>query len=440
MGELPPNRPNLNAVQQEAAPFHLLWYTGKWPRALSALRHANFRYFWFGQLISLIGTWMQNTAQSWLVYELALNAYGKTNAAFYVGLIGALGSAPMFMLILFAGVAADRYNRRHILIATQTFLGLLAAGLAFLYGTGHLRLWHVAVFAALSGLVMAFDMPTRQAFVKDMASPKDLLNAIALNSSIFNLARIIGPGVAGVLMGIKAIGIAGVLYFNAATYLAVIAGLILIRYQPAALLEAAGSVWGRLAEGFRYAYQHRVIRLILIVMAIYSVFAFSYAVLMPVFANQVLQQAERGYGLLMASTGFGAFVGAIFLASTAHRARKGRMLLAGGLICCLALIFFSLSKSFFLSMALVPFIGAGLVVTSASVNSMVQEIVPDNLRGRVVAIWAFIFAGFSPVGALYAGAVARVITAPGAVLVGGLICLLMLVLISVTAGWLWNLE
>jgi len=429
-----------NDTQTTPAPFRFLWYAGEWPTALSALRHANFRYFWFGQLISLMGTWMQNTAQSWLVYQLAKGEYGAVNASFYVGFIGALGSAPMFLLILYAGVVADRYNRRHILILTQALLGLLAAGLAFLYGTGHLLLWHVAVFAAMSGLVMAFDMPTRQAFVKDMASPKDLLNAIALNSSIFNLARIIGPGVAGVLMGVKSVGIAGVLYINAASYLAVIAGLLLIQYRPEKLLERASSVWEHMTEGFRYVYHHQVIRLILIVMAIYSVFGFSYAVLMPVFANQVLKQAERGFGLLVASTGFGAFIGAVFLASSAHRARKGRMMLAGGVMCCIALILFAESKSFYLSMAFVPFIGAGLVVTSASINSMVQEIVPDALRGRVVSIWAFIFAGFTPIGALYAGSVARALSPQLAVLIGALVCLLTLAVISTRARWLWNID
>jgi len=420
--------------------FRFLWYAGEWPRALSALRHANFRYFWFGQLISLMGTWMQNTAQSWLVYQLALADYGEANASFYMGLIGALGSAPMFVFILYAGVIADRYNRRHILILTQTMLGLLAAGLAVLVGTGHIRLWHVAVFATLSGLTMSFDMPTRQSFVKDMASPRDLLNAIALNSSIFNLARIIGPAIAGVLMEIKHIGVPGVLYINSVSYLAVIAGLILIRYRPEKLLETTGSVWGHMLEGFRYVRHHRVIRLILIIMAIYSVFGFSYAVLMPIFADQILRRAVTGYGWLIGATGLGAFVGAVFLASTAHRARKGRVLLAGSLICCIALILFAESRYFYLSLALVPFIGGGLVVSSASINSMVQEIAPDALRGRVVSIWAFIFAGFTPIGALYAGSVARALTAPYAVLIGALVCLLTLGIISARARWLWDIE
>jgi MFS family permease len=430
----------LNDDSQEAAPFRFLWYAGKWPEALSALRHANFRYFWYGQLISLIGTWMQNTAQGWLVFELAQREYGAASAAFYVGMVGALGTAPMFLLTLFAGVISDRYNRRNILIATQTMLALLAAGLAVLIGTGHVRLWHVAIFAALSGLTMAFDMPTRQAFVKDMTTPKDLLNAIALNSTNFNLARIIGPGIAGWLMSIPSIGVPGVLYINAASYLAVIAGLLMIRFTPTGLLTKAGSIWQHLGEGFRYVFDHPVIRLIMILMAVYSVFGFSYGVLMPIFASHVLGQQERGFGLLMAATGVGAFIGAIFLALMAYRARKGRVLLVGGLVFTLALIAFSQSKSFYLSLVLLPLVGGGFVVSSASINSVIQQIVPDHLRGRVVSIWAFIFAGFAPIGALYAGAVARIITAPAAVLIGGVVCLLMLAYISIRASWLWNQD
>jgi len=426
---------------RKTAQFHFLWYAGEWPKALSALRHANFRYFWFGQIISLIGTWMQNTAQGWLVFELAQREYGAASAAFYVGMVGALGTAPMFLLTLFAGVISDRYNRRHILIVTQTVLAVLAAGLAVLVGTGHVHLWHVAIFAMLSGLTMAFDMPTRQAFVKDMTTPKDLLNAIALNSSNFNLARIIGPGIAGWLMSVPSIGVRGVLYLNAASYLAVIAGLLLIRYTPTGLLAKAGTIWQHLGEGFRYVINHPVIRLTMVLMAVYSVFGFSYGVLMPIFANHVLGQQERGYGLLMAATGVGAFVGAIFLASTAHLARKGRVLLVGGLIFSLALIAFSQSKSFYLSLlVLLPLVGGGFVVSSASINSLIQQIVPDHLRGRVVSIWAFIFAGFAPIGALYAGAVARAITAPFTVLIGGAVCLLTLVYISIRAAWLWNQD
>lgn len=436
--------PEKTPVSAKISPFHFFGYAGEWPVAIRALRHANFRFFWSGQLISLIGTWMQNTAQAWLVYQLAKGEYGPANAAFYVGMVGALGSAPMFFLTLYAGVIADRYNRRNILIITQCIFLLLAAGLALLVSTHHVQLWHVAVFAACSGLTMAFDMPTRQSFVKDMASPADLMNAIALNSSAFNLARIIGPGIAGVLMAIPRIGVSGVLYFNAASYVAVIWGLFLIRYQPTSLLAKAASVWEHLREGFRYVWGHPVLRLIMLVMAIYSVFGFSYGVLMPVIANQVLKQTERGFGFLMAATGAGAFIGSVFLASTAHRLRKGRVLLSGGLVFLLALILFSQTRfcpmpfQFPLALALLALVGGGFVVSSATINSVIQEIAPDHLRGRVVSIWAFIFAGFTPIGALYAGALARATSAPTTILIGASVCLLTLIGISLRAAWLWQ--
>ena len=428
------------------SPFRLLWYVGEWPVTIRALRHPNFRYFWIGQLFSLIGTWMQNTAQAWLVYQLAKEAYGPANAAFYVGLVGAMGSAPMFFLTLYAGVIADRHNRRTILIITQSIFLLLAAGLALLVSTHHVQLWHVAIFAIFSGLTMAFDMPTRQTFVKDMATPEDLLNAIALNSSIFNLARIIGPGIAGVLMALPFIGVAGVLYLNAASYIAVIFGLILINYRPIPLPPNAASVWEHLTEGFRYVWGHSVLRLIMLLMAIYSVFGFSYGVLMPVIANQVLKQSEHGFGFLMAATGAGAFIGSIFLAAIAYRMRKGHVLFMGGLVFVLTLILFSQvsicppAYQFPLALILIAFVGGGFVISSASINIIIQEIAPNHLRGRVVSIWAFIFAGFTPIGALYVGALARATSSPTAILIGATVCLLTLAIISLRAPWFWRLE
>lgn len=449
-----PTRPDSDDGTAAAAQFRFLWYAGEWPSTIRALRHRNFRLFWFGQMVSLVGTWMQNTAQSWLVFALAKTEYGPANASFYVGAVSAMGSLPMFLLTLYAGVISDRYDRRRILIATQTILGLLAAGLAMLVGTGTIRLWHVAVFAVCSGLTMAFDMPTRQAFVKDMATPEDLVNAIALNSSVFNLARIIGPGVAGWLMSLSIVGISGVLYLNAASYIAVIVGLVLIHVPAAAVRARAGSVWEHLLEGFRYVAGHRVIRLLMILMAIYSVFGFSYAVLMPVIANQVLHQTESGYGIMLGATGTGAFIGAVFLASAASRIRKGRLLLASGLIFTVPLILFSqitrlpaayvgatrLALDYHLSLLLLAFIGSGLVMASASINSAIQEIVPDHLRGRVVSIWAFIFAGFTPIGALYAGTIAHYTSSLTVLLIGGLVTLLTIISITLRARWLWSLP
>lgn len=450
------NKPESNeprAPKERSLPF--FWFTGEWPATIRALRHPNFRYFWFGQLISLIGTWMQSTAQGWLIYLLAKTEYGVANAAFYVGVIGALGSTPMFLLTLFAGVIADRYDRRRILILTQTILMILAAVLAFLVGIGHIRLWHVAVFTVLSGLTMAFDMPTRQAFVKDMAAPEDLLNAIALNSSIFNLARIIGPGIAGALMAIAWIGVPGVLYANAASYIAVIAGLLMIRVKTVTRQTNGNSMWQNLLEGFRYVIRQPIIRLLMLMMAIYSVFGFSYGFMQSVIADQLFNLhhksglSEHIYSMLLVAGGIGAFAGAIFLATSANSVRKGRVLLFGGLSFTLSLIGFSFSRHLWLSLALLLCVGGGFVVSSAAINSVIQEIVPDALRGRVVSIWAFIFAGFMPVGALYAGFMARLKLYPDTwhlsgptfpLLIGGTICLMFIMAISLRFRWLWQVS
>lgn len=429
-----------SAPGEDRRPSRFLWITGQWPSGLGALRHANFRYFWFGQMISLIGTWMQSAAQGWLVLTQANKEFGPENAAFYVGLVATLGSLPMFLLTLFAGVVSDRYPRRTILIFTQTALGLLATALAVLVGLGHIRLWHVAALAAGSGLVMAFDMPTRQAFVKDIATPADLVNAIALNSSIFNLARIVGPAVAGVLIALPQVGIPGVLYLNAASYLAVIAGLLLIQPAEQPLIARTGNVWQHLGEGFRYVWGHATIRLLMILMAVYSVFGFSYAVLLSVIAQQVFHRGPREYGYLLGATGVGAFIGAVLLAAAARRVSKGRVLFTGGVSFSLALLAFSFTTNVLVAMLLLAVIGGGLVISSASINSAIQETTPDYLRGRVISMWAFIFAGFTPVGALYAGTVAHVTSPAVAMGISAAICLLTVGLVTLRASWLWAIE
>jgi len=425
-----------------------------WSRTFSALRHRNYRLFWGGQLVSLTGTWMQNAAQSWLVLLLATSEFGKVNAAFYVGLVSALGSMPIFLLCLFAGVISDTHDRRRILLLTQCGLMVLAFALGVLVQTGTVRLWHVAIFSMCSGLIMAFDMPTRQAFIKDIASPRDLLNAIALNSTIFNLARIFGPAVAGQLIKVQQIdlhlaawhlqvrtfGIPGALYINAASFLAVLLGLLLIRVAPAPRHPREGNVWQHMAEGFRYVAGERTTFALLVMMAIFSVFGFSYAVLLSVVAVQVLGLDSSGYGWLMTASGVGATVGALLLAGTAGRIRKGQVLLWGGTLSTLALIGFSFSRSFPLSMLLLTFVGGGLVVCSASINSLIQEIVPDHLRGRVVSIWAFIFAGFTPIGSLFAGVMAHLTTPCIAIMISGIICLALIAFFSLRMRWIWLLQ
>lgn len=424
----------------EQSTFRLFGYTGRWPAALSALQHRNYRLFWCGQLISLLGTWMQNAAQGWLVLVLAKQEFGVHHAALYVGLVSALGQMPIFLFCLFAGVLSDRADRRRILLGTQTALMLLALALGILVSSGRVHLWQVAIFSMCTGLVMAVDMPVRQSFVKDMSSPRDLLNAIALNSIIFNMARIFGPAIAGRVIKIPAVGIPGALFINAGSFLAVLVGLLLIRIPPTIRAVQESSIWQGLREGFHYAIHQRVIRLLMALMGVYAIFGFSYNVLMSVIANIVLKQDVSGYGMLMGSTGAGACIGALFLAATAGRVRKGQVLLWGGLTVSASLIALSFSHHYLLSLALLPALGGGLVVSSASINSMIQEIVPDYLRGRIVSIWAFIFAGFGPIGALYMAMTAHFTAPLTALLIAGICCLAAQLVVTVRAGWFWQLK
>ncbi len=407
-----------------------------------ALRHHNFRLFWSGQLVSLVGTWMQSTAQSWLVLQLVTRAYGADKSALYLGLVSAIGSLPTFLLTLLAGALADRGDKRRIVIATQAGAMLLALLLGLLTYTGYIRLWHVVVYAVLVGTVNAFDMPTRQSYVKELVGGEDLLNAIALNSSVFNAARIVGPAIAGWLMTI--FGVAGIFLLNGASYLAVLAGLFRIRTPRHTAPTADRSLWQQLGEGFQYAWRNRAILLLLALMAVLTVFGFSYFVLMPVIAVQVLHLEEGGFGILFAFSGVGALAGALLLASTAGRAPKGALLCASGITAAVFLMLFSVSRVFSLSALFLMGISGGLVIASASINSLMQETAPDALRGRVVSMWIFIFGGFTPLGALYVGTVAhlgeRVAMPALPLLVGGAVCLLAIAVISLRARWLWRLP
>ncbi len=393
-------------------------------------------------MISLVGTWMQSTAQSWLVLHLVTQTYGVEKSSLYLGIIAAVGSLPTFFFTLIAGALADRGDKRRIVIATQAGAMLLALLLGLLTYTGYIRLWHVVVYAVLVGTVNAFDMPTRQAYVKELVGGKDLLNAIALNSSVFNAARIIGPAVAGWLMTL--VGVAGIFLLNGASYLAVLAGLLRIRTPHQAAPIADRSLWQHLAEGFLYTWENRTIRLLLVLMAVFTIFGFSYFVLMPVIAVQVLHLREGGFGILFAFSGVGALAGALLLATSAGRVSKGALLCGSGITAAVFLMLFSMSRVFSLSALFLMGISGGLVIATASINSLIQEIAPDMLRGRVVSMWTFIFGGFTPLGALYVGSVAHLgerIGMPAlSLLLGGAICLLAIIAIMLRAPWLWRLR
>jgi MFS family permease len=382
---------------------------------LGALAHRNFRLFFAGQGVSLVGTWMQSVALGWLVLEL-------TNSPFAVGLNQALRSFGVFAFTLYAGTVVDRVDKRRMIVWTQILQMLEALALAALVWTKTLVTWEVMVLAVGFGIVNAFDIPGRQAFIVELVGKDDLMNAIALNSSMFNAARIVGPAVGGVLIG--AAGIGACFFLNGVSYIAVIAGLLAMRLPAFTPRVSTGSGWQGFREGVRYIRgEPRMFSLVLLV-AIMSVFGFPVLVLMPVIARDVLHTDARGYGLLMAAVGVGAMIGALALALTGRHIRKGPALLEGGVAFAALLILFSIVRVFWLALALLALAGCAMIVTTALANTVLQTIVPDELRGRVMAFYAFVFVGMAPLGAFQAGLVAERTSAPTAIALGGVICLL----------------
>jgi MFS family permease len=388
-------------------------------QTFSALRHRNFRLFWTGQFISLIGTWMQTVAQGWLVLQL-------TNSAFLLGLVNGIGSLPVLLFSLPGGVVADRVKKRNLLIATQSTAMVLAFLLAFLTylhlkGGFHLKVWYVVAIAAAAGSAFALDAPARQSFFIEMVGKKDLLNAIALNSAIFNGARVIGPALAGVLIGV--IGMAGCFFLNGVSYIAVIIGLYLIRTEhvPAARRD---SPWQDMKQGLQYAWNNKVIRALVIIVAIFSIFGMPYVVLMPIFARDILQKGAGGLGFLMTSTGVGALAGALGLASLGGGGRKGRMIFWAGMVFCAAELVFSISRSYALSLAVLPVLGVGMVSQVAVINSSLQTLVPDGMRGRVMGVFTLMFMGMMPFGSFISGTLASRWGAPFALQAGLAVCVL----------------
>jgi MFS family permease len=382
--------------------------------AVRALRHRNFQLFFAGQLISLIGTWMQTVAQSWLVYRM-------TGSAFLLGAVGFSSQIPVFIMAPVGGIVADRLNRQRIVISTQTVSMILAGILAALTLSHRVQVWQIMVLAALLGVVNAFDIPARQAFLIDMVGRGDLMNAIALNSSMFNGARVIGPAVAGIL--VATIGEGWCFFANAVSYLAVIAGLLLMRIEHPAKLATEGSPLENILEGFSFARNTGPVWAILLLLGVVSFVGMPYTVLMPVFADQILHGGARGLGILMGATGIGALLGAVSLAARVGIKGLGKLIAvcAGGF--GLSLILFSFSRIFSLSTVLLVPVGFFMMVQMASSNTLIQSMVPDRLRGRVMSVYSMMFMGMAPFGALSAGSVAHHLGAPWTVALGGLACM-----------------
>jgi MFS family permease len=381
----------------------------RWQAGMRALRHRNFQLFFSGQLISLIGTWMQSIAQSWLVYRL-------TGSALLLGSVGFASQIPVFLFAPLGGIAADRFNRRHVVIATQVGSMLLAFVLAGLTLFHKVQVWHVFVLASLLGVVNAFDIPGRQSFLVDMVGKEDLMNAIALNSSMFNGARVIGPAIAGIL--VAKIGEGWCFFANAVSYIAVIIGLLLMRVQrPVRALMA--SPFEHMMEGFRFVNQTAPIRALLLLLGVVSLVGMPYVVLMPIFADQVLHGGARGLGILMGATGVGALLGALTLAFREGVKGLGRWVAW----CCggfgASLIVFTISRSFWVSVILLLPVGYFMMLQMSASNTLIQVMVPDALRGRVMAVYSMMFMGMAPIGALLGGALAERLGAPVTVAIGG---------------------
>ncbi|BAF58288.1 MAG: MFS transporter [Pelotomaculum sp.] len=384
--------------------------------ALRSFQYRNYRLFFGGQSISLIGTWLQNIAMSWLVYRL-------TNSALLLGVVGFAGQFPALFLTPFAGVLADRWDRRSILVITQTLFMIQAFTLACLVLTGHISIRHIIPLSVFSGLVSAFDVPARQSFVVEIVEKKeDLVNAIALNSSMFNGARLIGPSVAGIL--ISAVGEGFCFLLNGISYLAVITALLAMRVRLKKPAKGGPGVLQGMREGFAYAFGNRPIRYIILLLALVSLVGMPYSVLMPVFAGEILHGGPHTLGFLVGFSGMGAISGAVYLASRKDAGGLIRIIpLAAGIFGA-GLAVFSRSGILWLSLFLMLFTGFGMMVQMASSNTVLQTIVDDDKRGRVMSFFSMSFMSISPFGSLLAGSLASRIGAPDTLLIGGACCIL----------------
>lgn len=394
------------------------------PAGLRAVRHRDFRLFWSGQLVSLIGTWMQSVGQSWLVLEL-------TNSPFRLGLIGALQFGPILLFSFLSGAISDRVRKRRLLIGTQTALMLQAFTLAALVWSGHVQFWHVALLAALYGLANTLDMPARQSFIAHLVPRADLMNAIALNSAVFNGARVVGPAAAGLL--VARYGTAAAFLFNGLSFLAVIAALAAIRTEGAPRPPSGLGMGAEIAEGVRYALGTPRIALVFGLLLSVSLFVVNMNVLVPLIARNVLNQGAHGFGLLMASLGVGAVMGALTVAGLAMGRPPLGFVVGPAIAAALLLVGLSFVQHFGLAAAVLMALGFAQIVFMTSCNTTVQLTVPDELRGRIMGLYALVFAGMTPIGSLLMGTIAERWGVARACAVGGTTGLLLVS--GLTLAW-----
>ena len=388
---------------------------GRISQTWRSLRHRNFRLFFGGQTISLIGTWMTRLATSWLVYRL-------TGSALLLGVVGFAGQIPTFIFAPFAGVWADRLKLRHLLVVTQTLAMVQSFVLAFLTLSKQITIHEIIWLSALQGVINAFDMPGRQTFLVQMVEDKqDLGNAIALNSSMVNMARLVGPSLAGAVIALSGEG--NCFLIDGISYLAVIASLLAMRLKPAAAKRTADSMLAQLKEGWAYVTGFAPIRTILLLFALVALMGWPFTVLMPIFAVQRLRGGPHTLGFLMAAVGVGALASALSLAARRSVLGLGRMLPLSTAALGAGLIFFGMSRILWVSLVFLLICGFGLMQQMAASNTIIQTIVEEGKRGRVMSFYTVAFMGMAPFGSLLAGSLARAIGAPLTVTLSGVVCI-----------------
>jgi MFS family permease len=384
-------------------------------QTFAAFKHPNYRLWFAGQLVSLFGTWMQTTAQGYLVFQL-------TGSPVYLGYVGFSAGLPSWLFMLYGGLTADRMSRRNLLISTQTVMMALAFILAALVFTGLVQPWHIILLAFLLGTANAFDAPARQAFVRELVDLDDMTNAIALNSSMFNLAAVVGPAIAGITYAL--FGPAWCFTINGLSFIAVITALLLMRIQASSVPVRVRSAFQEIMEGFRYVAGAPDIRILILNLAVVSLFGLGFITLMPAWSVDVLKGDATTNGYLFSARGFGALSGALMVASLGRINYKGRLMTLGSFVMPLVLILFSTTRWLPFSMLALVGVGWGFMVMLNMSNALVQTHIPDELRGRVMGMYTLTFFGLMPVGSLINGALAARIGAPQTVLINGIVMLL----------------
>lgn len=377
-----------------------------------AFRYRNYRLFFSGQCISLIGTWIQQVAMSWLIYKL-------TQSPFLLGIVGFVSMLPSFLFSPFAGVLIDRFNKHKVIIITQIAFMIDALIVAILTLTGIIQVWHIIILGIVIGITNSFDMPARQAFVVQMVEGhEDLGNAIALNSSLFNMARLVGPAIAGALIATFGEGVCFLI--NSISYIPVIIALLAMKITYTDLSNKSVNVIEQLKEGVSYAFNFLPIRNIILYLALVSFMGMPYMVLMPIFAKEILHGNASMLGFLMSASGIGALVGALYLAS--RKSIKGlfKWIVIASALFGISLMSFAFSRNFIVAVTILPITGFGMIVTTASINTMLQSLVDEDKRGRIMSLYAMAFMGMAPFGSLFGGLVADKIGVTFTIFLSGL--------------------